>query len=489
MLCYTVVEASKKEDGQKFVDRARRLLRARQFEQFEDALFEAEAALYWDQQRPPVESVQFARSGHHPDFWITARVGRCATRIPVECKRLQPHAPDETTLEMLGAYLAKELHDIVETLAPGRMIIWLHDDPVSFTREELVASLRRVVERAVTRNADKSQWTTECVLEGRVQISFALAGDDGELLPREIRIPDVPIRGPLHQILELKHDGTPHPPVRLHCVLSLRSDALPSRIGAFERNLYKAVQQIANAPTEIPGIVCMRLRPPRALGDLFEADGIVRRLLREKSCSHIALVALFWNEDERIGEDARSADDRSAVRQMRHLKAHFISNPLSQLNFNAIDSSVGAFPPFGNGVMLRDPDTGSITPVPERLFEALEKAVGLEGSDDDSGAATLYMKLAQPLPPNVELGGVGVIKAGKRAFVPFLSTDENLRVVEFRGRVANRQATLDLRALRGEHDLLVVVRWDGETWSVAARSNDAMDPILAQSVPVPRVFL
>jgi hypothetical protein len=43
--------------------------------------------------------------------------------------------------------------------------------------------------------------------------------------------------------------------------------------------------------------------------------------------------------------------------------------------------------------------------------------------------------------------------------------------------------------LRGEHDLLVVVRWDGETWSVAARSNDAMDPILAQSVPVPRVFL
>jgi hypothetical protein len=359
----TILYAAERPGGEFFIERIRALSEAGAGAGYHDLLFEGEVAVYF-QQQVGAARVEF-EAGPHPDLWVTLGSEQNKLRVPVECKRIQPIDLKSVSEEALATRLEDALVEFERERFPIKVIVWLHGEPKDSTAGEIIQLVRDLM-RVVSDPISDVGWKTASTADGLVQVSAASLGEFGEMREREIRIDDVPAKGSHRIRIQTVYLGKSQDPARARLVLSVRNDAIPARVGAFERNLHKAIHQLAlSALKGLPGIICIRLRPPRGLGDLYEADRIVRRKLQESSAEHVTLVGLFWNEAERTEGQQIVQEDGSWFREVEvkySLVPYFIANPSSRLKSTHLDSLSQRFPAPPE-IVIRDPETGELTPV------------------------------------------------------------------------------------------------------------------------------
>ena len=488
MVAFVACECAKASGGQHFTKKLRDLARAGEFGHFFDTLFEGEAAVYWRDQMQ-ARSIEFP-DGNHPDFWANIVLQGHELRIANECKRVSPVDRVEAASDALSARLEQEVRKLQALLGALKVIVWLHVPAAEIDVSTIVDLLRTVTKAAASSKGN--QWHTDSDATGTLQVSIALDREHGEWREQQITIDDVPAVGPLRVSVETRYFGTPQDPRRLKYVLSVRSDVLPNRIGAFEKNLVKALRQVTLSKESTSGVVNVRIRPPRALGDLFEADGIVRRVLRDKRADHIGLVILFWNEGDREEGDWEIVDRerRREVIVKYALQAHFIASNPSPIDFRAIDSAKVRFPAY-EGIPIRDPETGSLAPISQQLLELVKtvQPSEIDITPDSENAATIYMRLHRPFPAGVSREIITPVRTKTRVFLPTFDDAQHLRVIEFEGREPLRVATMDLRAWGGEIELLFHLKWESDPWMLSAPCPRSGDTVVARSVPLRRAFL
>lgn len=474
--------------------RVRRELRDRarawQFEAFFDKLFECEAALHWSRSSG-VSSVAFP-SGPHPDVWTDIAVADRTLRYPHECKRIQPHDPRGQRLDDFADVVEQRIRALWTTMGALKCTVWLHAPADEIEVEAVLADLADLA--ALARAAATPVWHTRSDANGTYQLCLALAPEFNDLEPRPVLLPDIPAHPVLRVVTETEYLGSACDPCRLKYVLSVRSDVLPNRIGAFERNLAKALRQIPESQTGLAGIVNVRLRPPRDLGDLYEADAIARRLLSSREGAHVSLVCLCWNELEREEGPVRvdGVLPGRDVREMRHLRAHYVAAPRSPVDFSPLDTGAARFPP-ADGVLMRDPGTGTIAPVPLAVLALLDAPVTAEpdlSPTDDAlaEAGTLYFELEAPYRQDLNQI-VRVFALRDRVFMAQLAADWTFRVIEFAQKAPARVATVDLRAWLGQTEFIFWLRDVARGWSLKAGHADGVTTVTVKSVSIPRAFL
>lgn len=465
-------------------------VRAWRFEAFFKTLFECEAALHWGRSAG-VSGVAFP-DGHHPDVWTDVPVAGRVLRYPHECKRLDPSGQPERGTEELADKLEQFVRALWGQIGALKVTVWLHAAADHID----VAALFAHLETLARQSADEGStaWRTQADADGQYQVSVARAPEYDELASRPIDLTDVPSQPLLRVCSESTYLGTTQDPARLKYAISLRSDVLPRRIGAFERNLVAALNQIAAEAYDVPGIANIRLRPPRDLGDLYEADSIARRVLASSEGQHLALVVLFWNEAEREDGDSLVVGGQHGreVTAFWHLRAHYVTAHRSPIDFTPLDSGATRFPP-ADGVLMRDPGSGTIVPLPHEVLALLDDPLFVEplpGSEgnDSATAATLYFKSAVPYKLDVAQI-VRVFSVSSRILMAAFTLDATFRVIEFVGREPVRVATVDLRAWLGQTEFIFWLRDADGDWSLKAGHADGITEARARSVRVPRAFL
>lgn len=233
MVAWVVSECSVRPGGARFNKKLRRLARADRWSAFFDTLFEGEAALYWrDEMR--ATRVEFP-TGSHPDFLATADLYGREFSIPNECKRIEPVERRESDLDGFAALLEPKLRAWVNDHAPIKVVVWLHDEATRISDTDVLQLISELATKALLPSC-AGRWLAASDSEGLFQVSVADAGEAGELRERSIAIKDVPAVGPLFVRTKGVYLGKPQDPVSLAYVLSVRSDVLPNRIGALERN-------------------------------------------------------------------------------------------------------------------------------------------------------------------------------------------------------------------------------------------------------------
>ena len=483
-LAYIVSRCAAFPGGDRFVDKLRTQAHAETFKQFFDTLFEGEAAVYWSDQMGST-SVEFP-DAHNPDFLATITIAGHQFQFANECKRIAPQDQREVDQDGLGARLEQAVRDLHSIVGGMKVIVWTHVTTDQLDESALLEVLERLMHLAATSPSDP-RWIAESAGDGTFQVSVSAAGEAGEFHARSIQVTDVPDVGPLRVSMETVHVANPPGPTRLKYIVSLRSDAVPNRVGNLEQRVGKAIEQLLGSGNGASGAINIRIRPPRGIGDLLEADQLVRKKLRSPAAARIGLVTLFWNEGERdesdlskeLGEPARQVTSKS------HLRAHFISNVPNPIDFSTIDSYAarfaGAQPPF-----IRDPETGSLMPVDPALFELIENASPVPNGAAESSVAqaTVYIALTIPFPENVTRTIVQPVKTAHRTFVPWFDDQQHIRFIEFVDRKPIRVATIDLRAWSGATELLFWLDWSNEAWTVRIPSRDETSVVTVRSSAV-----
>ena len=486
MVGHVLKEARSIRGSKRKVKELRQLTDAGQFSAFFNHLFECETAIYVrNQMHADVEFV----AGHHPDVFAAFQVGSTIIRLPIECKRIDPTDPRGLEQDLFTRSLDQRIA-ADGSLPPLKVIVWLHLRPDGRDVDRVMETVRELAAVAAG-----GAWVTASDLEGSFQVSVCLLESAGDCTGQPITVTDVPANGSLIVRAQVEHRGSESDSRRLKSVLRVRSDVLPDRIGAFERNLNEAMSQVTESARDSGvGAVAIRIRPPRGLGDLYEADGIVRRRLQETQATHIGLVMLFWNEAERQEGEKQIGEEDSSQREVvlaYHLRPYFISNPAASVRFENIDSRPQFFP-RDEYVILRNPENGEVIPTDRAFLEAVKS--GPTGSDpqelsEEKDSASLYLKLTAPY--GSDLGGQlpGVIRAGRRCFVGFLDEHIQAHLVEFQNDRVARVATLDMRAWIGQEELLFWIEWHADRMTLATPTPDGQGRIIALAVDVRDIFI
>jgi hypothetical protein len=461
-----------------------------QFDRFFDRLFEAEAALHWSRSSG-VTRIVFPVEAH-PDFWSDLAVAGRTFPYPHECKRIQSEDPHGRALNTLAESVEHRVRELWSTIGALKLTVWLHVPAEQIRADALLTDLAHLAAQA---QADGSTaWHTRSDANGSYQVSLARAPEWGDFASRTIELPDIPACPVLRVCTETKYRATALDPVRLKYVVSVRSDVLPRRIGAFERNLTKALRQLPKSAAGVPGIVNVRLRPPRDLGDLYEADAIVRRVLESDAGHDLALVCLFWNESEREEGPWRATGElpERDVTALWHLRVHYVSASRVPIDFSPIDSGANRFPPI-DGVLMRDPSSGTLVPVPQDVVALLDDPASIDtllvpASEARQNAATLYFKLEQPYCKDITQVA-RVFTVADRVFLATFAGDWCFRVIEFANREPVRVATIDLRAWLGQSEFLITLRDANRDWSLTSGFADGVREARVKSAAIPRAFL
>lgn len=499
MLCHVVNRCSVLAGAEHFLRQIRDALASQSFDQFEAALFEGEVAIYWlDQMR--ATSVEFGPPAGHPDIWATLQLGASAVRIAIECKRLQAVSDEVRRLQGLADDLEGSYKATVESHGPLKCIVWLHQDVSLQDSAPLKRSIAELADRLPVR-AEESAWTTSGEPSGSYQVSLARLGRASEFQSPGPVVDDVPAEPVLVVRSQMRRETEIRSTSRITSILALRSDRVASRIGNLRENLSRAIDQLSSRlPGEI-GSVAIRIKPPRALGDLWEADSAVRASIVRKNAANVALVILFWDESETSRASLGSSDQapqNSQVHAAHSLRPHFVSNPGAILRFDAIDSRPSRFPdPIE--AFVRDAVSGDVRPISREMLEQISEGADLpqliaglaseaEEFPEDRGDATLYWKFQASLREILCDEILGILRAGRRQFRIFLEHAAHLRVIEIADKQVKAVATVDLRAWLDGDELGLVISWEEKSFKASLWRGDGCTSIAAASSRVPPVL-
>lgn len=452
------------------------LAAAGQFERFLDTLFEAESAVHFVEQMGSCAAG--FEAGAHPDLWAWFEQDECATAYPCECKRIEPIDRVQEQQEALAAALEVAIDEA--GVAPSVILVDLHEKAARVDAEELVTVIRHIEPRLDTSG---SSWITASAPDGKFQITMRYLGELAEMKRRPALLPDIKPSGSMRVRTETIFEGSDQDPVAMRSVIRLRSDRLPDRIGAFERNLTKAVEQLRRlASAHSCGFITVRLRPPRGLGDLYEADQIVRRVLAERTAWHVGLVVLLWNEGEEVREQLHAeAVHRTAVYRFQ---AHYISNPLAPKDFSGLDSYAARFPPIPYP-MLRDPGSGELVPLDITFMGDPSAEINVP---DDEGHASLYFEFRDPYDGTFTGPLPSYLRwRGRKIAVAFID-DASIRCFEMVDGHFTHTATIDLRAWISRTRFLLMLEILNEGFLLKMPSPEEQEFIAAKSAKVRGVY-
>lgn len=453
------------------------LAAAGQFQRFMDTLFEVESAVHIRDNFPGA-FVEFGTEAH-PDLWVNIDHGSRVIRHPCECKRIEPIDQVQQQQDQLLADLETGLG--AATSDPLKVLVDLHCPAEEVEARDLV---QHVVQLLTTVEHTDTAWVTASDDDGRYQITLQPLGNLAMLKRRPVKVPDIEPCGSMIVRAKTVYEGSAQDPTALTMLLRVRNDRLPDRVGAFERNLFKAISQLdKTADQGAPGLATVRLRPPRGLGDLYEADRIVRRVLRDQEAFHVALVMLVWNE----GEDDQSlgpANERHRT-VAYHLQPHFVTNPRSRVRFDLIDSGRGRFPATPHP-MLRDPGSGELTPIDVGFLESPENRFEVREGEP---AATLYVQLQEPFDGRPRGPFPRYVSYDDRKIAVTFVDDFSLKCFEMLDGHFSHVATVDLRGWIGEDDLAVVVGWQKVGFEIRVPKPGGKGEVLVRSTPVRGVFI
>jgi len=499
MVCHILNTAAAFGNSDHFYGRLRDTLKGDQLDQFEDVLFEGEVAVYWSEQMEATD-IAFGPPSGHPDLWVTLLRNGAHLRLALECKRIQTVATEMRRLNEVAVTLEVGYQQILEKPSPLKCIIWLHQ-PVENSDVPVMLESIRALASALPADSTEDQWITCGSLDGAFQISLAQLGRAAKFQTPGPIISDVPAEPIFLPRVEVQRRNGDNFVSRVKSLLSVRSDQHPNRIRSVRDNVSEAIDQLADYLPGQLGVVAIRIPPPRALGDLWEAERAVRGSLVRKAADHVALVVFFWAEGktDSVAVGDPSADTHNTTVVSHSFRRYFISNSACRLRCDQIDSqeSVFAQPPTA---FVRDFPSGDIRPIdpaqlaameeggdlPPMIAEALDKVGGLP---EDSGEACAYMKFKRSLRTELGDGLLGVIKAGKRQFRIFMQADAHLRVVEITGGMVRAGATIDLRAWLSQDELGLVLSWHLKGFSVSLWCADEVSRVSAMSSRVAPVAL
>lgn len=449
----------------------------RDAELFYESLFEGEFADYWMRQvSKRGDSAKFGPPSGHPDVWVST--GSAAKQwLPAECKRIRPRGEKELELGTMADTVDAGLIGLVEKFQPMKAVVWLHrpvEDGDAVVVLDLLAQMAPTLREA-------SEWRTSVSLDRGLQVSVAALGADGEFQPPGISVTDVEARPILIPRAEMRQteDGLQ---VRMKSVLSVRSDHARDRLGNVRSRVRHAIWQLRHsADSANPGIVSVRIRPPRDHGDLYETDSELRAVLVREKADHVAVVAMFWNEGERKEDETQQEGmPATAVTAAYHLKPYFVVNPRCRLQL-PWDSHSQFFGDL-NAPVVRDPGDGGLKPVdpetmavlqdggdlPPMLQDALSK---MEQLDEEADSATSFVDFAGNV-ADAPRGLLSVLNAGRRQFRCFIESSRLLRTIEIQDSLPVRVCTIDLREWSDAGELCWVVRWEADSFEVGIRRAD-----------------
>ncbi len=477
MAGYVLDEAAKMDGFRALESKLRDLASAGQFNYFLDILFEGETAIYC-RDGLGASTVRFEK-GHHPDIWFELPTAPGAPN-PCECKRIEPHDHHQREQRALAESVNKQLAQM--SLPRMKVLVHLHRPAESVSSSQLLDLVEGLGRQATD---EPEKWHTASTSDEAAQITVQALAQLGEMECRPVVIDDIASVGELIVRAETVYEGLAQDPVAMKSLVRVRSDVLPNRIGAFERNLHKAVAQLDLSVAERGfGTVSVRLRPPRGLGDLYEADRIVRRVLDAQQADHVGMVMLLWNEaeDDHAPKAENGLRDRTVA---YHLRPHFVTNPRSNVDLSAIDSAAKRFPPTSLP-LLRDLETGELVPTDlSGLADPAGAVVVPEGDD----AVSLYTKLVKPYNGSMRGMFPRYLVRDQRKLVLYFMNDFQFRALEFAGDVLSAQVTVDLRAWIGELELLIWVTWRVEGFSLAIPTPGEAAKIRLSSTPVRGVYV
>lgn len=500
MMCQVISRSASFAGAEDFLKRLRDALGARVMDQFEEVLFEGEVAIYWLDQMRAV-SVEFGPPSGHPDLWVVLAIGTATIRVAIECKRIQPVGTDERQLGVAANDIDKGFQAITASRGAVKCILWLHRPLRSTETAALLADIDKLAAILPT-HAPSDSWLTFGERNGTYQVSLARLGHASEFQTPGPQVEDVPAEPIIISRTQARRTEEGSVESRVTSLLSVRSDQLASRTGNLRDNVNRAFDQLASySPGEI-GVVAVRIRRPRALGDLWEADRALRASLIRKAADHVALAVLFWDEtgSDREPIDASDpANQGSVVYVSYSLKPYFVANPAAGLRFDQIDSLRSVFPDPPSA-FVRDPTSGDIRPIdpvqlaeieagadlPPIIAEALLQAGDMP---EQEGDGTLYWKLGGPLRTQLRDGLIGAIKAGGRQFRAFLESSAHLRVVEIEKGTVKAVATIDVRAWLAQDELGLVLSWTSDGFRAALWCPDEVSSVKAESYRVRPVVL
>lgn len=457
-------------------------------EPFYDTLFEGELAMYWaDYVALQRHGASFGPPTGNPDVWLGLSTHRGRVAIPAECKRVAPRGEKDQAHDAFSSLLEAQVGSLSAEHYPFKLVVWLHCDMSA--RD--VPDVMRLVEDLIPVARHHGRWVTAFDREGYTQVSLCSLGTDGEFHQNTISVTDIEAKGHLAASLEIKH-GEAH---RVKYIVAVRSDVQSDRLGSLRKHFLKAARdQLPRAANGMPGVVALRVRPPRQLGDLLEADQLIRTAMTLPNTEHAAMAVLFWNEDERQ-EEAIEHEGRPATEKMiaYHLRPYFIPNPRCRLQMD-LDSRRQFFGEAPAGV-LRDPFDGSFKPVDAETLEVLRNGGELPDIlrsaikdlgklDQNEGTTTRYMKLDQPVGSFTEEVFLGFFYAGNRQFRSFVDPNRHLRTIEVSDGAPRGVCTIDLRAWSENTRLGIVTKWTADSFWVGLWSPDEAELLGAWAVPV-----
>lgn len=475
---YVLERATTLPGYSRFANELRAHAVAGRFAKFLDALWEAEAAVHFHDGSDELNA-RFEPSPN-PDIWVDVNRGGEVVAYPCECKRIGTADPKQQDLNEF--VLAVDAWVEQSQLPPMKVLVHLRTRPDAALLEAVTAALGDFGVRVAS---GLDAWATTSVAEGTAQVTVQPLGELAEMQRRPVNVEDVAPVGPMVCRAETVYEGETQDPVAILSLIRVRSDVLPDGVGGFERNLKKAIDQLQRSPSQGPvGFVAVRIRPPRGLGDVYEADRIVRRVLKETGATHVGFVMLAWNESE---EERQQLDEPGAHRRLLeyHLRAHYVTNPSASSPFTHLDSALARFGAFPER-LLRDPGSGQLVPAARDFLE--DPALGGDVPEDED-RFTLFLEHDTPYAPERIGPFPSYFRRGEKRLAAFFQPDCQVQFVELTKGEVSAVASIDMRAWLGESKLLFWICWTATGFQVSMPLGDADDPFVARSTKVQGVFV
>ena len=162
------------------------------------------------------------------------------------------------------------------------------------------------------------------------------------------------------------------------------------------------------------------------------------------------------------------------------------------VDFSPIGSAAKRLPAV-DGRSIRDPSLGALTPVPQEFWDLLANPMELQAVDatlDEEGrdAATIYFELTAPLDSDLRAPPFA-FRVADNPFIAMFAGDWTFRIMEFDGDTPRRQATIDVRAWRGETEFIFTIRSASGNWLLTVGHADGRTEARAASCAIRGAFL